>query len=122
MSVVTIYRERRGTMALLDGLRVLDLTMWRPGPYATQLLAELGADVVREVGEPGDDLAARRVGGDDAGEVDEIAGTAERRVAREWDGDVTWRTHAHLLRWTIDSMPNTVGKIYPTEPLLGSET
>ncbi|CND84200.1 Uncharacterised protein [Mycobacterium tuberculosis] len=26
-------------MAPLDGLRVLDLTMWRPGPYATPLLS-----------------------------------------------------------------------------------
>jgi alpha-methylacyl-CoA racemase len=38
----------------LDRLRVLDLTIWRPGPYATQLLAEHGADVL-EVEPPGGD-------------------------------------------------------------------
>src|SRR5947208_947891 len=43
--------ERRG---LLTGVRVLDLSIWRPGPYATQLLVELDADVVK-VEPPGGD-------------------------------------------------------------------
>lgn len=32
---------------LLEGVRILDLGIWRPAPYATQLLAEMGADVVK---------------------------------------------------------------------------
>jgi crotonobetainyl-CoA:carnitine CoA-transferase CaiB-like acyl-CoA transferase len=42
------------TAALLEGLRILDLGIWRPVPYATQLLAEMGADVLK-IEPPGGD-------------------------------------------------------------------
>jgi len=43
-----------GDGTLLAGLRVLDLSLWQPGHTATQLLADLGADVVK-VEPPGGD-------------------------------------------------------------------
>src|SRR5437899_3224419 len=48
----------RAETGLLAGLRVLDLSIWRPGPYATQLLAEIGADVLK-VEPPGGDPMRR---------------------------------------------------------------
>jgi crotonobetainyl-CoA:carnitine CoA-transferase CaiB-like acyl-CoA transferase len=39
---------------LLAGVRVLDFGIWRPAPYATQLLVEMGADVIK-VEPPGGD-------------------------------------------------------------------
>lgn len=39
---------------LLDDVRILDFSIWRPGPYATSLLADLGADVLK-VEPPGGD-------------------------------------------------------------------
>jgi len=42
--------------ALLSGLRVLDLSIWRPGPYATSLLVALGADVLKVEPPDGDPM------------------------------------------------------------------
>ncbi len=46
---------------LLDGLKVLDLTRYVAGPYATRLMAAQGADVVK-VERPGTGDPARRIG------------------------------------------------------------
>ena len=42
----------------LEGLRVIDLSVWRPGPYATRLLLERGADVVKVEPPGGDPMRA----------------------------------------------------------------
>jgi alpha-methylacyl-CoA racemase len=65
---VTVGRAALAVNLPLSGLRVLDLTRLLPGPYATLVLADLGADVVK-VEDP--------VGGDDLRHVPPLAGPEE---------------------------------------------
>lgn len=51
-----------GIGGCLAGLRVLDLSQWLPGPFAAQMLADLGADVVKVEPPAGD--PARALGPD----------------------------------------------------------
>ena len=50
----------------LEGLRVLDLSLFLPGPLMTQFMADHGADVIKveslHEGEPNRNIGAKRVG------------------------------------------------------------
>jgi CoA:oxalate CoA-transferase len=46
---------------LLEGVKVVDLTHYRSGPYCTKLLATLGAEVIK-IERPGSGDPARSIG------------------------------------------------------------
>ncbi len=51
-------RRASGNAGLLGGMRVLDLSAWRPMPHATQVLADLGAEVLKVEPPGGDPMRA----------------------------------------------------------------
>ena len=84
---------------LLDGLRVVDLSQYIPGPFATRQLADLGADVIK-IEPPGGD-PMRRFMANDAGDTSAIYRHLNRgkRVCRlDLKQETDKRVFAELLR------------------------
>jgi crotonobetainyl-CoA:carnitine CoA-transferase CaiB-like acyl-CoA transferase len=81
----------------LAGVRVLDLTRYIPGPYATLMLGDLGADVIKiEEGPLGDPtrLLDPSVGGDSA--VHAALNRNKRSVRVDWRGEAGSRVVRRL--------------------------
>ena len=66
----------------LAGLRVLDLSQWLPGPHATQMLADLGAQVLKVEPPAGDPARALGVRGPDGLSLFYRSVNAGKRVLR----------------------------------------
>ena len=71
----------------LNGVRVLDLTRYLPGPYATQLLADAGADVLKIEDADGGDPVRRMDLADADGTLFDAVNRGKRSVALDLKSD-----------------------------------
>lgn len=76
----------------LEGVRVLDLGAFYAGPYASRLLADLGADVVKLEPLGGDPLRGLSI-------VFRSAQAGKRSIAVDLKADETTRLRRHLVEW-----------------------
>ena len=90
------------TPGALQGVRVLDLSRYIPGPYATMTLADLGADVIKVEPREGDPMRAfpPRVGDESA------AHAALNRGKRSLAVDLRAEEGAALLRRLAGTTPH----------------
>ena len=79
--------------SLLSGVRVLDLTALLPGPFATVILADLGADVIK-VEPPGGDFARQM-----PVEMFRVANRNKRSIALDLKNERSREVIARLARW-----------------------
>lgn len=82
----------------LDGVRVLDLTQLLPGPYGSQLLADMGATVLKVEPPTGD--PARHVGADEgwAGHVFSTVNSNKQSIAIDLKSDAGQAAFYDLVR------------------------
>lgn len=71
----------------LDSVTVLDLTQLLPGPYATQLLADMGADVVKVEPLGGDPARHLELTGDRPGGLFDAVNRGKRSIALDLKAD-----------------------------------
>lgn len=88
----------------LDGIRVIDWTIWQQGPVASMMLADLGADVIkieaRETGDPG--RGVLRASGLDLTKVPNFYFEANNRGKRSIILDVRKPEGAEIVRRLAD--------------------